>query len=64
MSATVDMGHQLPAPPGVLIDLQRPVMSMRFEVPVSGTLEISLEGLLTGPAAGEQQVTVFSKHHF
>jgi hypothetical protein len=64
MSATVDMGHQLPAPPGVLIDLQRPVMSMRFEVPVSGTLEISLEGLLAGPAAGEQQVTVFSKHHF
>jgi len=64
MSAAVDMGHQLPAPPGVLVDLQHPVMSMRFEVPVSGTLEISPEGLLTGLAAGEQQVTVISEHYF
>lgn len=39
-------------------------MSMRFEVPVSGTLEISPEGLLTGLAAGEQQVTVISEHYF
>lgn len=64
MSAAVDMVHQLPAPPGVLVDLQRPVMGMRFEVPVSGTLEISPEGLLTGLVAGEQQVTVISEHHF